>query len=135
MSWPELIMWIVTVFIVVTCTIKGTTDGDMPDRVFGFFCGFLGGVIAAGVLWLAAFLFTLPYNDRVKTAEVPVRYIYEQIDGDTLVMITSEYQILKFDSYSDVEKWKDGVKPIRSYFFRKWQIGLDSNYTKIHFPN
>lgn len=135
MSWPELIMCYVTVFIVVTFTIGGLTHENMPDRLFGFFCGFFGGVIAAGGVWLAAFLLTLPYNDRVKTAEVPVRYIYEQIDGDTLVMITSEYQIIKFDSYSDVEKWKDGVKPIRSYFFRKCQIGHDSNYTKIHFPN
>lgn len=131
MTWIELIYFFVSGGLTILFIIGLISDGRNP--VYDFFMGVIGGAISSILIGIVLVLCSIPFWETINTAETNVNIIMEKLEGDKLVMVIDNNQLITFDKYSDIQKWKEGAKPIRSYYFTKVKFGPDRNYSEVAF--
>ncbi len=129
MTWVELIYFIISGIAIMIFVIGSFLEGFVMAYTFA---GISAGVIFSGILALPTALI-FHSNTTKKTCEVPVNVIMEKLDDNKLIMVVDNNELLSFDKFSDIQKWKNGEKLIRSYYFEKCNFGLDYNYSEVTF--
>lgn len=126
MTWAELI-WLLSIPCIFFASI-----------IIGILIKEEGGAIVGGVMTGLVFIFGALFaglnnttDDTNKTtfitSEFETQPAYLNLSNSGLDVITDEYDHYTFKSYEDINRWKNGGKFYKRYYFIKNNFGPDSN--------
>ena len=120
MTWIEITFWVIAIlmptFFVVLAIITDESDiialGLMLLGLYLVVGGFIGVVNS-------------DYAEMKITSQFETTPVHVNLSSTGLNVITDEYEHYNFTDYSDVDKWKNGGKFYKTYYYGKCNFGMD----------
>jgi hypothetical protein len=122
MTYYELFFWIGVPIVFIGSIFLCAAVEDGVPLIFNVFYISIGGMVAATMSESGNTIVTSTTIKNVKSSNI--------VNGE-LILLLDNAEVVRYNKYADVEKFKNVEEVYYQYLFKKNPFGVDGNSTKV----